>query len=85
MTYEEIPKFSILAKDGNARVGELSTSRHTLKTPVFMPVGTRGAVRTITSQDLEELGADIVLGNTYHLMHRTGEELKKKIKGLHGF
>tara|TARA_B100001559_G_scaffold154351_1_gene129531 strand:- start:100 stop:1224 length:1125 start_codon:yes stop_codon:yes gene_type:complete len=85
MTYKEIPKFSILAKDGNARVGELSTSRHTLKTPVFMPVGTRGAVRTITSQDLEELGADIVLGNTYHLMLRPGEELIKKFKGLHGF
>ncbi|GIS39032.1 MAG: hypothetical protein Ct9H90mP11_03520 [Acidimicrobiales bacterium] len=46
--------------------------RHALNTPTFMPVGTRGSVRTITSQDLEELGADIILGNTYHLMLRPG-------------
>ena len=85
MPFEQTPKFTVLANDGNARVGELSTNRHSLQTPTFMPVGTRGSVRTITSQDLEELGADIILGNTYHLMLRPGEELIKEFGGLHGF
>ena len=85
MTSEQTPRFSVLARDGNARVGELSMNRHSLQTPTFMPVGTRGSVRTITSQDLEELGADIILGNTYHLMLRPGEKLIKEFGGLHEF
>tara|TARA_B100000029_G_C17586988_1_gene961419 strand:- start:523 stop:1698 length:1176 start_codon:yes stop_codon:yes gene_type:complete len=78
-------KFTVATSDGEARVGELSTERHTLRTPTFMPVGTRGSVRTITTQDLEELGADIVLGNTYHLMLRPGAELVRDFGGIHGF
>ena len=88
--YEEkdsalIPDFSVLAADGNARVGEFRMPRHSLQTPTFMPVGTRGSVRMITSQDLEEIGADIVLGNTYHLMLRPGEALIEEFGGIHGF
>ena len=88
--YEEkesalIPDFSVLASDGNARVGEFRMPRHSLQTPTFMPVGTRGSVRTITSQDLEEIGADIILGNTYHLMLRPGEALIEEFGGIHGF
>ncbi|HJM28902.1 MAG: tRNA guanosine(34) transglycosylase Tgt [Acidimicrobiales bacterium] len=85
MTFETTLRFSVLAKDGDARVCELSTDRHVLQTPIFMPVGTRGSVRTITSEDLEELGADIILGNTYHLMLRPGAELVNQFGGLHGF
>ena len=79
------PEFRIEATDGKARAGVLSMQRHTLETPTFMPVGTRGSVRTITSLDLEELGADIVLGNTYHLMLRPGEKLIEEFGGIHGF
>ena len=85
MTSEQTPRFSVLARDGNARVGELSMNRHSLQTPTFMPVGTRGSVRTITSQDLEELGADIILGNTYHLMLRPGAKRINALGGLHRF
>ena len=79
------PNFKITATDGRARAGVLSMQRHALNTPTFMPVGTRGSVRTITSQDLEELGADIILGNTYHLMLRPGEDLIEEFGGIHGF
>ena len=79
------PNFKIVATDGRARAGVLSMQRHALNTPTFMPVGTRGSVRTITSQDLEELGADIILGNTYHLMLRPGEDLIEEFGGIHGF
>lgn len=80
-----MPSFEITATSGNARVGKLSTSRHSLPTPTFMPVGTRGSVRTLTSTDLEELGADIILGNTYHLMLRPGETVIEQSGGIHGF
>ncbi|MEC8974495.1 MAG: tRNA-guanine transglycosylase, partial [Actinomycetota bacterium] len=70
METELTPSFKITSTDGSARTGRLAMSRHSLDTPTFMPVGTRGAVRTLTSADLESLGADIVLGNTYHLMLR---------------
>src|SRR5690606_20851293 len=53
---------------GPARAGTITTARGTITTPCFMPVGTRGAVRTLSSADLEDLGAQIILGNTYHLM-----------------
>lgn len=80
-----IPDFAVEATDGLARAGTLSTSRHAVQTPVFMPVGTRAAVRTITSADLEDLGAGIILGNTYHLMLRPGEDLIEELGGIHGF
>ena len=85
MDTEPTPSFNITATDGSARVGRLSMPRHSLATPTFMPVGTRGSVRTLTSSDLEELGADIILGNTYHLMLRPGKEIIQQHGGLHNF
>lgn len=73
------------ATDGSARTGTVATPRGTYRTPVFMPVGTRGAVRALATDDLERLGVEIVLGNTYHLMLRPGEERIDRLGGLHGF
>jgi queuine tRNA-ribosyltransferase len=77
--------FAVEATCGAARAGTVTTARGTFRTPCFMPVGTRGAVRTLASADLEELGAEVVLGNTYHLMLRPGAEVVAKFGGLHGF
>jgi queuine tRNA-ribosyltransferase len=77
--------FSVVATCGAARTGTITTARGTFSTPCFMPVGTRAAVRTLSSADLEGLGAEIVLGNTYHLMLRPGVEVVEKLGGLHGF
>ncbi len=63
----------------------VTTARGAFRTPCFMPVGTRGAVRTLSSADLENLGAEVVLGNTYHLMLRPGAEVVARCGGLHGF
>ena len=68
-------RFQLLAEDGAARRGRLETPRGVLETPVFMPVGTAGSVKTLSPRDLEELGAGIILGNTYHLYLRPGHEL----------
>jgi queuine tRNA-ribosyltransferase len=73
------------ASDGAARAGVLTTPRGSIPTPCFMPVGTRGAVRTLSSADLEALGAPVILGNTYHLMLRPGAETVAALGGLHGF
>ncbi|MET0729103.1 MAG: tRNA guanosine(34) transglycosylase Tgt [Acidimicrobiales bacterium] len=70
---------------GEARAGIISTARGQIRTPSFMPVGTRGAVRTLSSADLEDLGAQIVLGNTYHLMLKPGAERIARLGGLHRF
>lgn len=78
-------RLAVEATDGRARVGTVSTPRGTYRTPVFMPVGTRGAVRTLSSADLEALGVEVVLGNTYHLMLRPGVEVVAACGGLHGF
>ncbi len=77
--------YSVDATCGPARTGTVTTARGTFSTPCFMPVGTRGAVRTLSSADLEDLGAEIVLGNTYHLMLRPGADLVESFGGLHGF
>ena len=77
--------FMIEARDGRARAGTLKTPHGTIETPVFMPVGTAGAVKAVTRRDLEELGAQIVLANTYHLMLRPGDALVAELGGLHGF
>jgi queuine tRNA-ribosyltransferase len=77
--------FTIDATCGDARVGRVTTERGTFTTPCFMPVGTRGAVRTLSSADLEALGAEVVLGNTYHLMLRPGPDVVEALGGLHGF
>jgi queuine tRNA-ribosyltransferase len=71
--------------DGQARTGRVRTARGTFETPVFMPVGTRASVRTLSSADLDDLGAEIMLGNTYHLMLRPGAELIEEQGGLDRF
>ena len=76
---------SIEATDGRARAGVIESARGSIQTPVFMPVGTRGAVKTLDTGDLERLGPPIVLGNTYHLMERPGADLIEQLGGLHKF
>ncbi|MCI5164689.1 MAG: tRNA guanosine(34) transglycosylase Tgt [Candidatus Electrothrix sp. GM3_4] len=68
-----------------ARCGQVHTMHGTFDTPVFMPVGTLGTVKAVTPENLEELGAQIILGNTYHLFIRPGHELIRSFGGLHGF
>jgi queuine tRNA-ribosyltransferase len=77
--------FTLTKTDGAARRGVLTTARGEIETPVFMPVGTQGAVKALTPRHLEEIGASIILGNTYHLMLRPGDELIARRGGLHKF
>ena len=77
--------FRVTHTDGRARRGVLTTAHGTVETPVFMPVGTQGAVKAITHRDLESLGADIFLSNTYHLYLRPGDALIARLGGLHKF
>jgi queuine tRNA-ribosyltransferase len=77
--------FTLLATDGEARAGVLHTAHGDVLTPVFMPVGTRAAVRGIKPETLRELGASIVLGNAYHLHFRPGAEAIEGLGGLHRF
>jgi queuine tRNA-ribosyltransferase len=77
--------FEVLARDGEARRGRLITSRGPIDTPAFMPVGTRGTVKSLTPDDLREVGAQIVLANTFHLLLRPGHELVRELGGLHRF
>jgi queuine tRNA-ribosyltransferase len=76
---------TIHARDGAARAGTVTTARGSFDTPCFMPVGTRGAVRTLSSADLEALGVQVVLANTYHLMLRPGTDVVAALGGIHGF
>jgi queuine tRNA-ribosyltransferase len=76
---------TVHARDGGARAGTVTTRRGSFETPVFMPVGTRGAVKHLTSQDLEDLGIEIQLANTYHLMLRPGADVVHELGGIHGF
>jgi queuine tRNA-ribosyltransferase len=78
-------RFELLATDGAARRGRLTTAHGVVDTPVFMPVGTQATVKALTPQDLETAGARIVLGNTYHLFLRPGHELVRELGGLHRF
>ena len=77
--------FSLLHQDGAARRGALTTPHGVVQTPAFMPVGTRGAVKAVTHRDLEDLGAEIILGNTYHLYLKPGDDLIARAGGLHAF
>jgi queuine tRNA-ribosyltransferase len=77
--------FKLLHSDGLARRGEVTTPHGVIQTPAFMPVGTRGAVKAITHRDLEDLGAEIILGNTYHLYLKPGDDLIARAGGLHRF
>ena len=78
-------KFSLLAQDGAARCGRLEFARGTVQTPAFMPVGTYGTVKAMTPEELEAIGVEIVLGNTFHLYLRPGLEVIEAHGGLHGF
>ena len=78
-------KFELLAKDGNSRRAKLHFERGVVETPAFMPVGTYGTVKSMLPRDIEEIGAHIILGNTFHLMLRPGTEIIKEHCDLHDF
>ncbi|MBI4237662.1 MAG: tRNA guanosine(34) transglycosylase Tgt [Deltaproteobacteria bacterium] len=79
--------FTVLQSPPNtrARLGRLTTAHGVIDTPIFMPVGTRATVKAMTPEELQALGAQIILGNTYHLMLRPGHELIRELGGLHRF
>lgn len=79
--------FEILkkSKKSRARTGRLKVNHGIIETPFFMPIATRGAIKSLTSKEARELGAEIILSNTYHLMLRPGSPIIKKSGGLHGF
>ncbi len=77
--------FELLATDGVARRGRLTTPHGVVDTPAFMPVGTQGAVKSLSPDDVRQAGAQIVLGNTYHLLLRPGHDLVRDLGGLHRF
>jgi queuine tRNA-ribosyltransferase len=78
-------RFELLGRDGTARRGRVTFARGTIETPAFMPVGTYGSVKAMAPEELAELGAEIVLGNTFHLLLRPGIEVIRAHGGLHGF
>jgi queuine tRNA-ribosyltransferase len=77
--------FDISATEGRARTGVLKTARGDIRTPAFMPVGTAATVKAMTVDQVKATGADIILGNTYHLMLRPGAERVARLGGLHKF
>src|SRR5213075_2200227 len=77
--------FLIAATDGAARTGVIATKRGEIRTPAFMPVGTAATVKAVRPEEVRASGADIILGNTYHLMLRPGAERVAKLGGLHKF
>ena len=77
--------FDLLATDGAARTGRLTTPHGVVRTPAFMPVGTAGAMKGMHWREVRDAGADIVLGNTYHLMLRPGAERIAALGGLQRF
>lgn len=80
-------KYKLIKKDPRsmARLGEITTPHGTFETPVFMAVGTQGTVKTLVKEDLEEIGSNIILGNTYHLWCQPGSEIVREAGGLHKF
>jgi len=77
--------FDLLATDGRARLGRITLNHGEVPTPIFMPVGTYGAVKTMAPRNLEEIGAKIILGNTFHLWLRPGTQVFDRFGGLHDF
>lgn len=77
--------FSLIKKSNQARLGSLKTLHGEIKTPIFMPVGTQATVKAVTPRQLDELGSQIILGNTYHLNLRPGSKLVQNMGGLHKF
>jgi queuine tRNA-ribosyltransferase len=81
-----LSNFKVIASDNKARACELVLEHGVVETPIFMPVGTRGTVKGLSQEDLEDLGASIILGNTYHLLLRPGHKLIEEVAGdLHQF
>src|SRR5262245_41505952 len=78
-------RFTLLSTDGPARRGRLDTPHGPVDTPVFMPVGTQATVKGLTPEQVRDAGAQILLGNTYHLALRPGDELIAELGGLHQF
>lgn len=78
-------EFKVETVDGKARVGRLTTPHGIVETPVFMPVGTQATVKAMDPRELEEIGVEMILGNTYHLMLRPGGSVIQKLGGLHRF
>src|ERR1700690_4315242 len=78
-------RFDLMALDGAARRGRIDFPRGSVETPAFMPVGTYGTVKAMTPEDLEAIGAQIILGNTFHLFLRPGLEVIEAHHGLHDF
>ena len=78
-------RFEMIQSEGMARRGRLHFARGTIETPAFMPVGTYGSVKAMTPEELEALGVEIILGNTFHLMLRPGVEIVAGLGGLHQF
>src|SRR5690625_2197170 len=81
VTYELIKT----CKQSGARLGKIHTPHGTIDTPIFMPVGTLATVKTLSPEELNEMSAQIILSNTYHLWLRPGEEIVKEAGGLHSF
>jgi len=77
--------FTVTARDGSARAGILRTAHGEVRTPAFLPVGTKATVKAVDPDELRTVGAEIVLCNTYHLHFRPGEELIAELGGLHAF
>jgi len=75
-------EYELIKKDGNARLGKLMTPHGVIETPVFMPVGTQATVKSMTPEELKEIGAQIILSNTYHLYLRPGHELVREMGGF---
>ena len=82
---QELFSFTLDATEGSARAGTFITRHGALQTPVFAPVGTQATVKALTPRQLEELGATLVLANTYHLYIRPGDELIAELGGVHEF
>lgn len=82
---DSIGQFNVQAHSGHARAATLQTAHGEIQTPVFMAVGTRATVKTMTPEELKENGCQVVLGNTYHLHLRPGEKIIQKLGGLHDF
>ena len=82
---KKIMQYQLLSTDGKARRGRLTFDRGTVETPAFMPVGTYGTVKGMKTEEVADTGAEILLGNTFHLMLRPGTEIIEQHGGLHGF
>jgi len=80
-----VMEFKVLKTDGSARTGLLRMARGIIHTPAFMPVGTNATVKAMTPEEMKEIGAEIILGNTYHLSLRPGHEIIRSVGGLHRF